>query len=537
MKVKAIRCISIFLGILIISALFPNPVLGQLETQKPGPGVPPEKSLPALDKPVLDKAKPGVPSQPVPGQRVPGITPAKPIPVQAKPEVIRTFRRPAIPFKPFTYSDFKDPNTGQTLKPDQMITLRHFTPPKQIRGDQFLSEVNQFEKYYNSYGYTHRDRGEVVIGEVIFNKALLKSQADRINSKSIKFNPAMKTKPMDSQTFQRMHQENINLASTVSQELKQASQKTGLTSSPKQKSTTLKEAQRSVGPPEFKPISIDEHWNETYGDPGTIAVHQKMDILHDGKKERLSTTANNELGITLFNNYFTLVGATANFTAPGPDTADSNVGGNWHIRTLQGKIVRNVNIPSASNYFYPRQKTTIIDVPPQFVGIPIPTPVTVRIGYGGRIDIWLEFSITPLAINFTIEPDVQLTTAFQFGVGLLIVEVGIQGNTLILRDTPKLIGELSVKPYTPPVLPPGMQKQPVLVEPGQYVPPGPKLVFNAVAQCMDSIEALKGTVYLYFKVYLIFYEKTWKTRIYEGNEFIGIDRYLINKTGREYYYG
>jgi hypothetical protein len=525
MKGKVFRWISIFLGALFLSALFAGPIFAQLQPQKTTPGEPLKRLAPTEKPQPSGPQKQGV--QSAPSKR-------EPIRVQIKPELIKINKRPAIPFKPFTYSEFKDPQTGQMLKPDQLVTLSHLKPPKQIRGDQFISELNRLERDFNQYGYTYRDRGEIVIGEMAIRKDLLKTQANRIMSKTKKFSPSKVPQPLDAQAFERMYKENMGQSQVLSTELKKAFQtkssaSTKVSSPGKKTVATEKAAPPSLGPPEFKPIHQEKHWNESYGDPDLYAIHQNIDMILDGQKEKLTMMANNEIGITIFNTKFTIVGGTANLSAPGPDATDSNVQGDFHVKYL-GTVKKQVTIGPASNQPYSGY-VPIIEVPEVSTTLPVPTPVSVGIGYAGTIGINYNFSVTPLAINCQIVPVAHLlqTVNFGFGVGIPgiwnIYEVGYEGQLLFLTDRPTLLGELSVKPKSLPAV----TGKPTVAKPGEVGPPGETFTFRAVATCFDNFTALRGSFYITFTVDLIFWEKTWKFLIYKDDGLQHLD-FLFDET-------
>jgi len=478
MKFKFSRGICVFLGIIIVFALLMSPA--------PGSG--------QLLKKVAIKA-------------------------QVKPELIKIYTRPPIPFKPFTYSDFKDPKTGQILKPDQILTLSHVESPRQIRGDQFISEINQLEKDFNTYGYTYRNPETITIGEMAIRKELLKTQADRIMSKTIKFSPSQIPQPLDAQTFKRIHSENMAQAQVLRGELKKALQTSSLPSSTSQTTSSLPKSRTkdvmkavtlpSVKPPEFKPFHQEGHWNESYGDPNLYAIHQDINMVLDGQKERLTVTANSELGITIFNTKFTIVGGTANLNAPGPDATDSNVQGDFSVKCL-GAVKRQVTIGPTSNQPI-SGSVTIIDVPEVSTTIPLPTPINVSIGYVGTIGINYDLSLTPLAINCQITPIAgNLTQIVNLSVPVfLIASVGYEGRLLLLTDRPTLMGELSVKSTT--------------------MTQGTIPFFKGVTTCFDNFIALRGSYYITFTVNLIFWQRKWKYLIYDNVGFEHFD-YLFNET-------
>jgi len=492
MKFKSSRGIYVFFGIFVVLALFMNPAFAQSQLQKTQP------------------------SQPY-----------RSVKVQIKPELIKIYTRPPIPFKPFTYSDFKDPKTGQMLKPDQMVTLSHLNPPRQIRGDQFINEINQLERDYNRYGYTYRTPGEIVIGEMVIRKELLKTQADRIMSKTKKFSPSQIPQPLDAQTFKRIHSENMAQAQIRSIELKKAFQTISSPSTAQQPAgkVVMKAERPSVKPPEFKPFHQEGRWNESYGDPDLYAIHQDISMVLDGQKERLTVTANSELGITIFNTKFTIVGGTANLNAPGPDATGSNIQGDFSVKYL-GTIQRQVTIDPTSiqpiSGYVP-----IIAVPEISTPIPLPTPIGVSIGYAGTIGINYDFSVTPLAINCQITPvagNLTQVVNLSYGVGIPgvwnICTIGCEGRLLFLSDRPTLIGELSVKPFTATL--------PTAV-PGEVRRQIPGFRFKGVTQCFDNFTALRGSFYITFTVDLLLWSDKKKFLVYDNVGFEHFD-YLFDET-------
>ena len=508
MKFKWTTGIGIFLGIFIVLALLISPVFAQYPSQPPKPGQPTKK--------------PTIPPVGSPDKGLPTKKSVAAIKAQIKPELIKINKRNAIQFKPFTYSDFKDPKTGQTLKPDQIVTLSHVTPPRQIRGGQFISEINQLEKDFNTYGYTYRDPETITIGEMAIRKELLKTQADRIMSKTKKFSGSKTPQPLNAQAFKRIHSENMAQAQARRGELKKALQTSRLpsstspTTSPAPKSAT-KDVMKavtlpSVGPPEFKPFHQEGHWNESYGDPDLYAIHQDINMVLDGQKERLTLTANNEIGITILNTKFTIVGGTADLRAPGPDATDSNVQGNFSVKCL-GAVKRQIPIGPTSNQPI-SGSVTIIDLPEVNTAIPLPIPIDVSIGYAGTIAINYDISLTPLAINCQITPVAgNLTQVVNVSVPvLLIVSVGYEGRLLLLTDRPTLIGELSVKPTSVPVS----------TATGAAGPRKQAFFFKGVTTCFDNFTALRGSFYITFTVNLIFWEKKWKFLIYDN---VGFEHY------------
>jgi hypothetical protein len=489
MKFKFSRGICVFLGIFIVFALLMNPAPGS-------------------------------------GQQLKKV----PIKAQVNPNLIKIYTRPPIPFKPFTYSDFKDPNTGQILKPDQMVTLSHLNPPRKIRGDQFISEINQLESNFNKYGYTYRDPQTITIGEMAIRKELLKTQADRIMSKTKKFSSSQIPQPLDAQTFKRIYSENMAQAQVLRMELKKSLQTSSLPSStspttsspPKSTTKDLMKTLRlpSVNPPGFEPFHQEGHWNESYGDPDLYAIHQDINMVLDGQKERLNVTANSEVGITIFNTKFEIVGGTANLNAPGPDAPDSNVQGVFIVKSL-GTVKNQVTINPTSNQPI-SGFVTIIDVPEISVTLPLPTPVNAGIGYAGTIGINYDLSLTPLAINCQITPVVwNLTQVVSLSVPVLLVaSVGYEGRLLFLTDRPTLIGELSVKP--------GSVRTSMAT--GVDGPRKEAFFFKGVTTCFDNFTALRGSFYITFTVDFFFWSYTpWKFLVYDNVGFEHYD-YLFDET-------
>jgi hypothetical protein len=424
----------------------------------------------------------------------PQVSPSK-IQLQASinPALIRIYKRPSIPFKPFTYADFKNPQTGQILTPDQIITLTHITPQKKIRADQFINELNRLEREFNAYGYSHRDRAPVTIGEFAIRQDLLKSQAASIKAKTSAFTSNVAPRSLDAEALTRIHNENLAQAEIVKRQLPKMQMQKATTTTP------------------FTPIHSEKHWNESYGDPDFFAVHQTIDLVLDGKQDRLTAEANNELGLTIFNKKITIVGGSASLNAPGPVATDSNVGGVFYVKYLNEKKVQ-VTIGPTSNKPY-EGWVPILQVPEFITNVPVPASgMIVEIGYAGTIGVNYAISVTPLAINCRIIPVANVSMTTRVGGGF-IAEVGVEGKMLFLFDRATLVGELTARPIVETV----SSGQAAVVRPQETLKPN--YTFKAVNSCFDTFTALKGSFSLYFKIDLIFWEKMWKTVIYESAPF------------------
>ncbi len=84
------------------------------------------------------------------------------------PSTVRVIRQNPIQYQAF---EIKDPQTGQAISPDTVLTL---PDGKKVKAGEYYAELNRLEQQFNQLGYSFRQPEEkVLLQESIIDKSVL----------------------------------------------------------------------------------------------------------------------------------------------------------------------------------------------------------------------------------------------------------------------------------------------------------------------------------------------------------------------------
>lgn len=355
-------------------------------------------------------------------------------------------KKPVKVYTPFKYDDFKA--KGISITPQMEVTLQNGT---KIKGDEFLNEVNEIEKRLNEWGYSLKDKEE----EITIQSFII---------------------PLNSYKLQKTAFQNI-----VPQ---------------------IPETPEETTPPkEFHPFNWEKSWELPLGDDD-FGVYLSSNLKLSGTKNEVSTEGRIYASTTIFGNTADVLTVEVNVSG---DRNKSK--GNLNLYVLGDKKV-SFPIPAS----YKNSLEYSFDTDWSFdLSMPIgPIDVKGALGFKGEVGASLNFNLNPLYSYASVSPFVDTKAYAKLGAGFKIVEVGVQGDLILLQDKLILLGSLA------------------LVNPDDIQ----NAYFKTRAYETNEINALCGNLYIYAKINYLIGSKKLKVELYKWDGFTG-NKNLFNLSTNE----
>ena len=422
-----------------------------------------------------------------------GPRPIKQAEVDRHRQLVKTKKLTPIPYKAFTYQDFKDPKTGVPIKPDEMITLKikdERGKQKRISGQEFLNEVNKLEQQFNTFGYTFRKPRKTMISaqgvptqppvleESVINTKLMQDQRVKAAPAFKKVDPSkIKVNPYKISSFQAV---------------------TPVAPGKISHQAVPQNLQQIVGA--IKPYHNVKSYDQDWGDRNWFAVgiHAKMQL--DADQNKMRAYAEGRATGTVYNQDWDIVKVTGLAEAP-TQTAGQK---------MHAKLVANVCGEDFFTYEDSKDGSLLIgedrsigvDESVSFHFVIVVIPVEARLGFRGSAGIEYGIDLAPLKAKALFSPHVNTTAYAQIAVDLKVVKGGV-GGKLTLLDAALPIGATV-----------GVETSPTPILFAEYY-------------IQHKITVLSGSIYAFVEVDLLFWSDSWSWDIFKWEGFGPYDGYLV----------
>lgn len=306
------------------------------------------------------------------------------------PEKFSFQKLPPIKFVPFNRSDFI--KAIKIKNGQEFITLKN---GKTIPFDKFLKEVNEIEEKLNKAGYSLRDRTPVTIHYIY---------------------PIDKLKLQKGMFFKQFSPADLTPAN------------------PCQSNPLSTKTQQDAGcPKDFIPLNWERSWDASFGDED-FGVNLGASIKIKGDKESVDVEdLDGKPGI-----FWTEVNFLGkNIRLLLIDKQGSKLEAIW----LDGVGKKTLNLKGDQNL-------TLFDEGinySQEVSFPIgPIEVTGEFGFKGstKLNINADYSINSPNAALALTPYLLAKAYGQLGAGYEIVEVGVEGDLILIEASPKVVGKI-----------------------------------------------------------------------------------------------
>ena len=371
----------------------------------------------------------------------------------------------AIPHKPFTHEDFRDPKTGLPIKDDTVITLKN---GKQIKGKDFLREVNVVEQNYNALGYTLRKPRKKTISAqgvtqpFVFQQSVINN--NKVKEQRAKLLATIR-KPVQGQTKVQALQ--------------------ALRARALPQKVSLQVVSASAIPQTHYDVA---RWEpEVLGDPNWVAGGLYRSMYFDIDPTQTKVTIEAGAYGYLVGERFPIV------TFNGKGTA-SNSGGQMSGDVSVNLLGDEIPLPSKAllselklDHSYSNDQSRDMVRFDFTIG---PVPVNVTIGYHIKYGIDYSIAIAPLMATANLTPHMQAAVYAQAGVDLGIAKAGAGAEVTLLDFQLPIVGALTVEEIS-----------------GQ-----PVLDYQYSTDINGS--ALQGEFYLFVEVDYLIDSETWRWDIF-----------------------
>jgi hypothetical protein len=361
--------------------------------------------------------------------------------------LIKMNKRAAIAHKPFPVAH---PQTGKALNPGDMLTLAN---GKKVKSSDYFAQLNDLEKKLNSHGHSLRHPAKkVVLGETIIDRAKMAAQARTLAAKHRIFDPRTMRRPTPFKGLAAAHKAAVTKA-------RGAAGKT--TRPPAPGKTTRPAPGKTTRPPKQGVSTEQEDLFLTAAQAAPTKGQsdhelQKISGFEMGQKDLAAVFLDGQwettvspsavdvkgevaAGLYLVNNRIEALKVTATMhgVAGGQGSAQINV-------SVLGASVFNQPIPMNKS----GQLNKTFEPSPfkkTFMAGPIPITVTIGARGGVGLQYFTAISGTPLLASVQVVPSASVEFFAQAGIGITILNFGIEGKLQLLQFVLTLGSEAGVK--------------------------------------------------------------------------------------------
>ncbi|MBW4507348.1 MAG: hypothetical protein KME64_12650 [Scytonematopsis contorta HA4267-MV1] len=399
------------------------------------------------------------------------------------PSTVRIIRQNPIQYQAF---EIKDPQTGQAISPDTVLTL---PDGKKVKAGEYYAELNRLEQQFNQLGYSFRQPEEkVLLQESIIDKSILQRQVDAISSEHRKIsNP-------NQSLFRSVLEPNF-----VINEIQKAPAiqiNPGVLQNP-QLSPQINPGNfqqlQQIQQKQFKPIpnlpiipialppapkTFTRSWGHSIGNQDRFYAYINGKLELKGSTNFTNAYAEGNAGGYIFNQQANLLRATANMNSQKSGNASAEVGLSAFGQSVYNFKDGKNTVFIKSDSFSRSYDKTIADV--RFSLGPIPMRASFGVQASAGVNYLLIANPAYATAYAKVNPFVDSKAYGQGGADIVVGGAGVGANLTLLKD------DLEIRAFGHPGIESGTNKP----------------YFQVAASAYNEIEALSGNAYAYTYVYV-----------------------------------
>jgi hypothetical protein len=338
--------------------------------------------------------------------------------------------------RPFRADEFKHPQTGRALAPDDEVTLtfKHGKAPVKLTGKQFLDEMNKLEAKLNAQGHSLRDKQ--YNQETKLDGARMRAAQQAAGETSNKKPIRMLKQAVGAADLDPRH---TNL-DAVKQGAAAHAQAMGQTA------PALVQAQALKRQPRPLPNTLNSEWKADLGDTSVVGAKLKVSTALSGDMKELVTKTGASASIYLFGNGVDLVNVQGTTASHAPGAAAQRA--SFTVTSVGGlPLVPAVNssgaaiaVPSSGS----GDESIGVDYGVDMYFSLGPVPMHARIGATGSAGVRYSLAASSLFGDVTVVPYLDTKAYATCGVDLLIAEGGVGVDLTLLKQNLEMATRLEI---------------------------------------------------------------------------------------------
>lgn len=410
--------------------------------------------------------------------------------VQLAATSFRMLKRAALKYKAI---EMVDPKTKKKYKPDEMITA---PGGKKVKAGAYFAELNKLEKKLNEMGHSLRNSDKPVkLARTAMKVADLEKKAKTIAAHHLSFNAKTMRAVRKRAEIARRHADDAKKDEPrVAALRKFVALKPGVKAAPAKVGKALKAVAKPVAPK-----GTTKTWRWELGRRKIMAASLDAKLETKGSADSVCVLGEAKADGYLANRKQSLVKATGVVRVPKSGASTLNVS-----VSVLGRSVYNKNVSKASSFSQKDQLSKTFDKSVSFRFQLGPIPLSVKLGARGTAGIRYFVGVRPLAAEAQFVPFVRGEAYAQCGIDIVVAAAGVGGKLRLVDFELRIGGKLAVKFDA--------SSRPTLSE-------------HAYVQ--SNISMLKGSLYVYAKVNVLFWKKRYEWDIWDWKGF-SKSGYLVN---------
>jgi hypothetical protein len=434
-----------------------------------------------------------------------------PVKVELTKTSFRLLTRKARAYKAI---ELVDPKTKKKYAPDDTVTAPN---GKKFKAREYVAKLNELEKKLNEMGHSLHDAEEKV--KLARNEVKgdeLDKKAQPIAANHLKFDAKTMRAVVKRDEQEKRHtagakkdEDRVKLVRRLlvgkadpkadAKAPAKADAKSSLKSAVKPDAKAATAAAAKAPAKAVAPKGTTKKWHYELGRRNIMAASLDAKLETSGNSDRVKVLGEVSADGYLANKKQNLVKATGVITVPKAGASTLNVS-----VSVLGRSVYNKNLSKTVNWSHKDELSKSFDKSVSFRFQLGPIPLSVKLGARGTAGIRYFIGVRPLSAEAQFVPFVRGEAYAQCGIDIVVASVGIGGKLRLIDFELRIGGELAIKF--------DKSQRPMLSE-------------HAYVQ--SNITMLKGSLYVFASVNVLFWKKKYEWDIWDWKGFSKTG-YLVN---------